>query len=169
MVTYAQTPEEDGYVKEAEQEVNHFGFKNVLVVNMQNPADIDTLGDFDVIYVCGGNTFAILNKLRETGLDAFIINQIKSRAIYVGVSAGSIIAGPDIETAGWGVSGDPNKIGMKDFKAFGLTDIIISPHFQEERRGEIEEWREKIKNRIIEITDDQAVWVENGLPKLLTP
>ncbi len=56
---------------------------------------------------------AILNKLRETRLDQFIIENVNKGSIHVGVSVGSIIAGPSIEIAGWGSEGDKNDIGHK--------------------------------------------------------
>ena len=75
------------------------------------------------MYVCGGNTFKILHKLRETRLDVYITKQVEQGALYVGVSAGSIIAGPDIEIAGWGSEGDENEVNLQDLEGFNFTDI----------------------------------------------
>lgn len=167
VVAYAQNSNEEFYVNESKEELKRIGFVNIATVNMIGSIDIDSLGNFDVIYVCGGNTFAILNKIRETKLDVFIIFQVNEGAIYVGVSAGSIIAGPDIEIAGWGSEGDKNEINLKDLKSFNFIDIAVFPHFHEELRGEVDEFRKKVNYQVVEITDDQAVFVKGKNVRLI--
>lgn len=161
IVAYAQNEQEEFYVNASKRELEQFGFTKIVVANMHHEVKVDSLGGFDVIYVCGGNTFAILNKLRETKLDNFIKKQVNNGAVYVGVSAGSIIAGPNIEIAGWGSEGDKNEIGLKDLTGFNLVDISIFPHFHEELRGEVNEFKKKVDYKVIELTNDQAIFV-NG-------
>lgn len=161
IIAYAQTEKEKYYVNESKKEIVNLGFKHVEVVNIGANVDIDSLGNFDVIYVCGGNTFSILNKLREAGLDEFIVNQIENGSIYVGVSAGSILAGPDIEIAGWGDDGDENEIGLQDLSGLDVTNVSIYPHFVEDERDEIERYKKQSEHEVIEISDNQAVYI-NG-------
>ncbi len=160
IVSYTQTPEEEWYANESKKEMANLGFNNIELINMQNPVDTSTLDNFDVIYVCGGNTFSILEKLRETGLDKFIPEQVKNGSIYVGVSAGSILAGPSIETAGWGSEGDENEVGLQDLTGFNLTNISIYPHFTVEQKDDVEEIRKKADYEVIEVMDGQAVFVD---------
>ncbi len=167
IVAYAQNPNEEFYVNESKEELQKLGIKNITIANMHRTVDVASLDNFDVVYVCGGNTFAILNKLRETGLDKFIISQVNSGAIYVGVSAGSIIAGPGIEIAGWGSEGDKNEIGLKDMKGFHLSDIAVFPHFHEELRDEVKEFRSKVEYKVIELTNDQAIFVKDNEIKII--
>lgn len=162
IVAYAQNPEEEFYVNESKKEIQQLGFENIVIANMHHPVDVSSLGDFSVIYVCGGNTFAILQKLRETGLSAFIIQQVQAGAVYVGVSAGSIIAGPSIEIASWGSEGDENKISLEDLSGFNLVDLTVFPHFHEELRSEIEEFKKKVSYRVFELTNDQAIFVNDS-------
>jgi dipeptidase E len=167
VVAYAQNSNEEFYINESKEELKRIGFVNITTVNMTGSIDIDSLVNFDVIYVCGGNTFAILNKIRETKLDVFIISQVSAGAIYVGVSAGSIIAGPDIEIAGWGSEGDKNEINLKDLKGFNFIDIAVFPHFHEELRGEVREFRKKVNYKVIELTNDQVVCVKDDMAKII--
>ena len=114
--------------------------------------------EYDVIYVCGGNTFVYLDRIRKTGLDKFIIDSVKSnRSIYFGVSAGSIIAGPDINIASWGSEGDSNDINLKDLSGLGLTNIVVSPHYRDELKSELDEFRGAYEYQVYELTDDQAL------------
>lgn len=167
IVAYAQGLEEEFYINESKQEIQQLGFENIVVANMHTSIDVTTLGDFDVVYVCGGNTFAILKKLRETGLGDFIIRQVRNGAIYVGVSAGSIIAGPSVEIAGWGSEGDKNEIGLQDLTGFNLVGIEVFPHFHEELRSEVEEFKKKVPYKVFELTNDQTVFVNDSAATIL--
>ena len=102
MVTGARTKEEEYYIQESKQELINLGFKDIFVFNLDRKISLDEVKDCDVIYVCGGNTYYILKRFRETGLDKIVIELVNQVKIYIGVSAGSVMAGPNIEIAGWG-------------------------------------------------------------------
>lgn len=167
VVAYAQNKEEKFYVNESKQELLSLGFKNIIVANLNYSLNFNNDANFEVIYVCGGNTFAILNKLRETRLNELIIKQVNQGAVYVGVSAGSIIAGPDIEIAGWGREGDENEIGLTDLRGFGLTEVVIFPHFHKELQEEVEEFKKGVDYKVIELTNNQAVFVKDEENKIV--
>ena len=160
IVAYAQNEQEEFYVNASKKELEDLGFTKIVVANMHYEVKVDSFTNIDVIYVCGGNTFAILNKLRETNLDNFIKKQVADGAIYIGVSAGSIIAGPSIEIAGWGSEGDRNEIALENFAGFNFVDIAVFPHFHKELRGEVDEFRKKVSYKVIELTNDQALFVK---------
>lgn len=157
VIAYGQNEIEEFYIEESKKQVQNLGI-NTTSLNMQDSFEINELPNFDVMYVCGGNTFSILNKMREVRIDEFIKSEVARGAIYVGVSAGSIIAGPSIEIAGWGIDGDENKIGLKDLKGFGLTDTTVFPHFDDARqKEEVEEFKKRVDYPVQELTDDQAL------------
>ena len=63
-----------------------------------SPKDLDAVFEgCDIIWVGGGNTFYLLQEVRQSGFDAFLKQKIASGIPYVGTSAGSIILGPHIE------------------------------------------------------------------------
>lgn len=51
----------------------------------------------DLFWVGGGNTLYLLQEVRKSGFDNFVTQKIAAGVPYVGVSAGSIILGPDLE------------------------------------------------------------------------
>jgi len=61
---------------------------------------------FDAIYFTGGDTRHLLRRMKETGLDEIVKRMVYANKVYVGASAGSLIAAPNIgepydkETAG---------------------------------------------------------------------
>jgi dipeptidase E len=129
-------------------------------LNISEDKNLSDLKDYDIYYVCGGNTFYILDRMRKTGLDKVLVESIKNGKFYVGVSAGSIIAGPDIEVAGLG---DPNDVNLKDLTGLNLVPYIITPHYNPKEKSEVDNFMEKRKGEsVIPLTDDQAVFVEDG-------
>lgn len=167
VIVYAQNDDEQFYINKSIQELKNFGFKKITIYNLHIPMAVEELPKFDAIYVCGGNTYLILKKMRETGIDKLIISQVKAGAIYVGVSAGSIIAGPGIKIAGHGSEGDSNDVKLTDLNGFKLTDIIIFPHFKEPLRFEVESFQKLVKNPVIALTNDQALLIIDGKSRMI--
>ena len=50
------------------------------------------LNSIDVVFVSGGNTFYLLEKVRESGFDEVIKKLIDKGVVYIGSSAGSAIS-----------------------------------------------------------------------------
>ena len=127
IITVGKTKEEQLYIDESIKEVSDLGIK-VTEVNIAKNDSFPNLGEFDIYYVCGGNTYYILDRMLKTRIDKVLIDAIKNEKFYVGVSAGSIIPAPDIEIAGWGDDGDQNDIGLQDLTGFNLAPYLIFPH-----------------------------------------
>ncbi len=138
--------EEMFYVNESKEELIEMGVneKNILEANISKNINKNNFRDFGVIYVCGGNTYYILDRLRKIGFDKVIVNAVNKNILYVGVSAGSIIAGESIEIAGWGSEGDENRIKLKDLRGFNFTDMAIFPHYENRLKKEVDEFSKKV-------------------------
>ncbi|MEI8339199.1 MAG: Type 1 glutamine amidotransferase-like domain-containing protein [bacterium] len=156
VIAFAQNDEEQFYVDQSVNELKSLGINKIVYFNLKEES-FDESQKFDAIYVCGGNTFAILNRMKETGVFEYIKKLQNTDTVYVGVSAGSIIAGPDIAIAGWGSEADTNEIGLQDFNSLNFTDISIYPHFHDELKSEVEEFRKQVEHPVIELTNEQAV------------
>jgi dipeptidase E len=140
-----------------DEELNRIGLQ-YSKVNISEEKDLSDLPEFDVYYVCGGNTFYILNRLRKTNLDKVILKAIEDSKFYIGVSAGSIIAGPSIEAASIG-EGDVNDIEINDLTGFNMVPFHVSPHYTENDKKDVEEFCSVKKETIVPITDEQALFV----------
>lgn len=159
LVVSIQDNESDAfYLQKTKDELKSIGVSDIEVFELRDKPFIPTNKDgYDVIYVCGGNTFVYLDRIRKTGLERFIIDSVRSnRSIYVGVSAGSIIAGPDITIAG---NENPNDIGLTEFKGLCLTDFIIYPHYTEDQIKELDKFKTATGHQIIELEDSQAIYL----------
>ena len=87
------------------------------------------LSDSDAIYLSGGNTFYLLEKAQQSGFPSLIREYIEEKGkVYIGTSAGSIIAGPDISPT---LRLDSVKLApnLKDYKGFDLVNFCVMPHW----------------------------------------
>ncbi|MAZ56351.1 hypothetical protein CL653_00995 [bacterium] len=83
---------------------------------------------YDVLYMCGGNTIYLLQKLQETGSFDLIVEKVRNGKPYIGTSAGSIIAGPKIPV----YLEDAEGITLDDYTGFRFTNTIVVPHWGSE-------------------------------------
>jgi peptidase E len=119
------------------------------------------LSEFDIIFVNGGNTFYLLKHMRACNFKKIMKKLFRKGIIYIGESAGSIVAGKNIEIAKW--LGDENIVHMSylNFSGLNFVPFNIMVHFDLER-GEIIKKKipnpKKRKNLKI-ITDQQAIFV----------
>ena len=84
----------------------------------------------------------------------------------MGVSAGSIITGLNIESAGW-KHADRNIVNLKDLTGLKLVPFVITPHIDESNLDIIKQAVTKVNYPVIALTDKQAILVENGKTKIV--
>ena len=89
----------------------------------------DVLYDCDCIYISGGNTFFLMQELRETGTDKLIIEQIEKGKLYIGESAGAMILAPNIEYAKDMDDHLTQTPDFTDFKGLGIVEFYPVVHF----------------------------------------
>ncbi len=140
--------------------------KNLTFFKLDRRIKQDDLKDIDVIFVFGGNTFDYLDRIRKTGLDKMIKSFVKKGGVYFGLSAGSYVACPTIETATW-KQVDNNKIGLKNLTGLNLVPFLITAHFEEKLRPIIKQSAKNTKRRVIALTDEQAVLINGRSVKII--
>jgi len=161
IVDYVENNEQKLYLEESKEQLFNLGVKKITDFNLTDKKFLDVKKAFDIIYVCGGNTYEILDRMRKTGIADYIKKQSrKKKIIYFGISAGSIIAGPNIEIAGWGSEADTNDIHLKDLEGLNLTKISTYPHFRKDLKKEVNDFRKVVSYPVIELSDGQAIFIE---------
>eukprot|EP00440_Ansanella_granifera_P076688 gb/GFBE01083214.1/.p1 GENE.gb/GFBE01083214.1/~~gb/GFBE01083214.1/.p1 ORF type:complete len:261 (+),score=57.58 gb/GFBE01083214.1/:1-783(+) len=84
-----------------------FGLGRVEVIDVEHvqgialEKQVERLGRIGVIWAEMGNTYALRHHLRESGGDKLVRAAMDAGAIYVGSSAGSIVAGRTVQMAFW--------------------------------------------------------------------
>ncbi len=144
-----------------------FNWIDVIDISAPGVPWQDRLVGVDVILVCGGNTFHLLDQVRKTGFDEWLKENLDKK-VYVGISAGSIIATPTIAVASVD-DGDFNASGIEDLTGLSLVDFEISPHTPENVSHEANrEYHHSIKNDLYALDDNSAISVNGGVIKMVS-
>ncbi len=157
------------YIGFAKDELKELGFQNIRDLDIKDetePSIARALKDIDIIYVNGGNTFFLLYWIRKSGFNKIIRKLKDKNIVYLGISAGSYVACPTIEMATWKHQ-DRNIMKMKDFTALNLVPFLLTAHFEEKYRKDIEEGAKKTDLPVVALNDKQAIIVESGKIKLV--
>ncbi len=160
------------WVEEAESGLKEMGIKNIDEIDLRDKTNKELsamLSGKDVIFVHGGNTFYLLKYIKESGFDVLLKDLFKKDILYVGVSAGSIVCSPTIESAGWEPEPDENKVKITDLSAMNLVPFFIAPHFKEEYRAKAGKDIKTTKYPVVALYDGQAVFVQNNTYKVIGP
>ncbi|MGO2660769.1 Type 1 glutamine amidotransferase-like domain-containing protein [Mycetocola reblochoni] len=124
------------------------------------------LAGLDAVYVCGGESFALLAALRRTGGDTVLTALVRAGLPYIGSSAGSIVTGRSLEPLS--LMDDPALgEGLTTRDGLGLVDTVVVPHAD----GALPPYPAPLIDRIVGeygrdypltlLRDDQAVLVDD--------
>jgi dipeptidase E len=111
-----------GYVAKVAE---RFGREGVEVQGVTADAAGAALVDAaDAVFVGGGNTFRLLDRLHRSGLLDTIARRARAGMPYMGASAGTNVAAPTIRT-----TNDMPIVEPPGFSALGLVPFQINPHY----------------------------------------
>ena len=65
--------------------------QNIRIFDLQQNMPIDELKTYDVVYLTGGRTSYLLERINDTGFRETLLTYIRDDGFVIGVSAGSII------------------------------------------------------------------------------
>ncbi len=168
--TAADPYENKPWIEDDRNKLTELGFK-VFDLDLKNKSVEDlekSLKNVDIIFVAGGNTFYLLEKAKNSGFDKVVERLISEGVIYIGSSAGSVIAGPNIESVK--DFDDPSEANLESSEGFGLVDFVILPHFKNAKYSTLhnkvlKEYSDKYK--IIPITDQQAILIKDNKHQII--
>jgi len=168
-ITTAAKPEENlDYVKRdwtVMKEELGFNVEEVDIEGKKESEIMKLLELKDIIYVEGGNTFYLLKAMRGCNFEKVIRKLLKEGKVYIGASAGSMVAGKTIKTAEWlrEEYGNKNMVGLRNLKGLNLVPFDIFVHYRPE---DAEIIKKQIKNpkkrakKLKILIDDQALLVQ---------
>jgi len=158
--TASRTQEEMFFVRKSLNELLSVGVKNDNVTWF-DPGNSSTHLDktqVDCIYMCGGNTFYLLHRLKESGYFSKIRKLVDEGLFYVGASAGSVIATPDIHYI---LCMDVNDIGLNDTSALSFVTVSIIPHYTDEFVAAAHDLRSS-GTEVVTISDSEALVIQGN-------
>ena len=112
----------DGYTANVRQRFAALGMAVDGIHQAADPAA--AVAEAPAIFIGGGNTFRLLDRLLRGGLVEPIRRRVAGGMPYLGASAGSNVAGPTIKP-----TNDMPIVRPDSFTALGLVDFQINPHY----------------------------------------
>jgi dipeptidase E len=163
ITTASPHKEANKYAIKAKNVFLTMGIKRVKFLDIEFE-DVNQLKQYNVVYINGGNPFNLLHHMKKSGADLILKELVKQNTVIVGVSAGAVILGPNIELVNH-FTPEMNKVEMNDLTAIAITDKAIFPHYDREdvfkdNSGKSIEDRLKVFERtkncsVIRLRDDQ--------------
>jgi dipeptidase E len=140
------------------------GWKSVGVLELTALPSLDraiwhaAVQDADVLLVNGGDTIYLDRWMRESGLAALLPSL---RAVWVGLSAGSLVMGPSVADvfAAWTSPAGGEGLGMVDFEIFPHLD---NPDLPQNTMVDAERWASGLTRTGYAIDDETAITVVDG-------
>jgi len=119
---------------------------------------LEDLGDFDAIYLMGGNTYELLHQLRESNFLELIPQFLDTNRIVYGISAGAYVLGKDITDRIPPEDEDKNKIGLKDLSSLNLLqNYNIHCHYISEHDEALLEFEKEYKIPLLAIPERSGI------------
>jgi len=139
---------------------------HIAVIDLRKFADADVLqkalGQYDLIWAMGGNTFNLRYEMQRSGFEIAIRGLLKAGKVYGGESAGALVAGNNLRGIEYA---DDSEFAEKVlWDGLKLTDHFVLPHVgSADFKDVIQKAREihKDDKTMVEVTDSQA-FVVNG-------
>lgn len=117
-----------------------------------------------VIFMDGGFCNRLIHAVNESGLRSFFPELLENGLLYVGSSAGSMIASPRLETAEWFIGEE--EPGASKLAGLGYVRFNIYPHFRKELQEQVQKFL-KPDEKYYFLYDGQALGVKDGKEQLI--
>lgn len=149
--------DQDGYTRKARARFEREG----IAVDQVTPdaRGRELLGSAGGVFVGGGNTFRLLERLERTGLLDVLSARARAGMPYLGASAGTNIAAPTIKT-----TNDMPIVEPSSFQALGLIGFQVNPHYLDAEPGSrhMGETREDRLREYLEENETPVLGIREG-------
>ena len=109
---------------------------NIRVYDLHADMSREELMGYDAVYVCGGNTEYLLERINEKGFRNTLLFFIKQGGVYVGVSAGSLAAAGNLKGS-LGILECPVRVHCEKGMEAGPADVENCGEIQIDNRQAI--------------------------------
>lgn len=118
----------------------------------------EELSAFDSVYIGGGNTFVLMDRLRSSGFDRQLAEYVAQGGAVYGGSAGAVVLGRNVLTAS---HLDRNEVALTDTRGLDLArGHAIWPHYREEDDSLIYEYIHKYMFPVLALSERGGVGIE---------
>lgn len=148
------------------------GFDDMREVDLRDYDDSaqlkKDLEEANMIWVVGGNTFCLIEQVRNSGFDQIIQGLLEKGIVYCGESAGAVIAGSSLR--GVELDDEPEFAEKIIWDGLGLIDKFILPHADNKFYQNSNEQSKQLYSAddVVRLNDNQALIVNNTTQKIAT-
>ncbi|WP_026196350.1 Type 1 glutamine amidotransferase-like domain-containing protein [Corynebacterium lubricantis] len=129
------------------------------------------LDEVDGVYVAGGETYDLLWALRSTGNFEVLKEKVEAGLPYIGTSAGSVLAAPDIDYVRLLDNADiaPE---LTDYTGLHLTEYAVVPHVGDNPPFTLDKFAEIVRTygadyKLVLLRDGEVLRIEDGRTELI--
>lgn len=138
---------------------------NIEMVTSATDLFNKNLENYSALFIDGGNTFKLLNDLKDSGSFEKIKEFIENDGIVFGTGAGAMILGQCIDTCKYT---DKNEVGLQDLIGFALINyfsILCDFPSQDAEKNELNKnylLELSKEEKIISLPEEDTIYYENG-------
>lgn len=159
----------DAYAAQARQRFEAMGYQ---LDSVHEAADAkNAINRAEALFIGGGNTFRLLHSLYQTDLLVPVRARVDEGMLYIGSSAGAVVAAPTIKT-----TNDMPIVQPPSFDSLGLVSFQINAHYLdpdpnsthmgETREVRINQYLEENETPVVGLREGGMVRVEQGVHRL---
>lgn len=149
--------------------LKNLGFKQVDIVDISAlPKDIwlPRLEEADILYFEGGNTFHLMHWIEKSGLKELLPEMLKTK-VYVGVSAGSMVACKNLDLSTSERLYDEQVDENAKDEGLNFVDFLVRPHlnspyFPKLNLENLEKMSQEFPDTFYALDDQTAIKVVDG-------
>ena len=126
----------------------------------------EKLADYDIIYICGGNVFYLMQVIKQCCAED-ILRQLAKEKVIVGVSAGSLIMQKDLVLIRDLIPRMNKRVKLKDLSALDITNNIEHLPHKTRYIGIIDAFEKRVKtyerkagHKVICLEDGQGIIID---------
>ncbi len=142
---------------------SHTGEKEINFSMMLEKDKVPDLGNYDSLYIGGGNTYKLLDYIIKNNIGPKITDFIKDGGIVYGGSAGAIIMGKDIRT-----TEEENNNNYSNFRGLNLLGgLSVACHYEGTLDEKIFKSAQKIHSRIIALPENSGLIIGSDIVEII--
>ncbi len=156
--------DKEQWLEETRQKLSNYGLECEFF--WLGTDENEKLYDYDVIYICGGNVFYLMQMIKQCCAEE-ILRKIAQEKTVVGVSAGSLIMQKDLELIRDLIPRMNKRVKLKDLTALDVTNNIEHLPHKTRYIGIIDAFEKRVKtyerkvgHKVICLEDGQGIIID---------
>src|ERR1043166_1377827 len=161
--------DQDGYAAQARKRFQAMGYELDSIHQLEDAKH--AVDNAEAIFIGGGNTFRLLNRLYQTDLLLPIRRRVEDGMPYSGSSAGAVVSAPTIKTTNDMPIVQPPSFNSLDLIPFQINAPSLDPapkstHMGETREERLIQFLEDNETPVVGLREGSMIRVERGVYRL---